>query len=281
MSVAELKEAFALLWRVPALWIPGLVAGFLGALFWVSLNLAGMFFASRLIVIFGLILLLFIAGMLVLLKNGQGDVKTMFTGGIHYYFRILLPLLVIIFADTLIFVAGVVVLTASGIPPDATLMEVLALAISVPVFILTIFFDTAAVFEGCRVFDSIRRSIGIVASRFGEVLTFLIVSVLISIVIVFGLLLVWEGLLYDKLAPLQSYNETQIQAFTLTQLSTMIGTTGVWITAVAIFIGLFLLVPILYSYKACLFKKISGNLPIITQAPTTGEYDSKGRWYKY
>ncbi|WML67933.1 MAG: hypothetical protein METHP_01501 [Methanoregula sp. SKADARSKE-2] len=279
MSVAELKEAFALLGRFPVLWIPGLVAGFLGALFWVLLNLDGTFFASRLIVIFGLILLLFIAGMLVLLKNGQGDVKTMFTGGIHYYFRILLPLLVIIFADTLIFIAGVVVLTASGIPPDAMLMEVLAFAISVPVFILTIFFDTAAVFEEGRIFDSIRRSIGIVAARFGEVLRYLILNALLSIVIGFGLLLVWNGLLYDKLAPLQSY--TQIRAFTPTELSTMFGTTGVWITAVVIFVGLFLLIPILYSYKACFFKKISGNLPIITQASTTGEYDSKGRWYKY
>ncbi|MDD1704423.1 MAG: hypothetical protein LUP97_04235 [Methanoregula sp.] len=279
MSVAELKEAFALLGRFPVLWIPGLVAGFLGALFWVLLNLAGTFFASRLIVIFGLILLLFIAGMLVLLKNGQGDVKTMFTGGIHYYFRILLPLLVIIFADTLIFIAGVVVLTASGIPPDAMLMVVLAFTTSVPVFILTIFFDTAAVFEEGRVFDSIRRSIGIVAARFGEVLRYLILNALLSMVIGFGLFLVWNGLLYDKLAPLQSY--TQIRAFTLAELSPMIGTTGVWITAVVIFVGLFLLIPILYSYKACFFKKISGNLPIITQASTTGEYDSKGRWYKY
>jgi hypothetical protein len=279
MSVAELKEAFALLGRFPVLWIPGLVAGFLGALFWVLLNLAGTFFASRLIVIFGLILLLFIAGMLVLLKNGQGDVKTMFTGGLHYYFRILLPLLVIIFADTLIFIAGVVVLTASGIPPDAMLMVVLTFTISVPVFILTIFFDTAAVFEEGRVFDSIRRIIGIVAARFGEVQRYLILNALLSIVIGFGLLLVWNGLLYDKLAPLQSY--TQIRAFTLAELSPMIGTTGVWITAVVIFVGLFLLIPILYSYKACFFKKISGNLPIITQASTTGEYDSKGRWYKY
>lgn len=279
MSVAELKEAFALLGRFPVLWIPGLVAGFLGALFWVLLNLAGTFFASRLIVIFGLILLLFIAGMLVLLKNGQGDVKTMFTGGLHYYFRILLPLLVIIFADTLIFIAGVVVLTASGIPPDAMLMVVLAFTISVPVFILTIFFDTAAVFEEGRVFDSIRRSIGIVAARFGEVLRYLILNALLSMVIGFGLFLVWNGLLYDKLAPLQSY--TQIRVFTLAELSPMIGTTGVWITAVVIFVGLFLFIPILYSYKACFFKKISGNLPIITQASTTGEYDSKGRWYKY
>ncbi len=281
MSVAELKEALALIGRIPVLWIPGLVAGFLGALFWVLLNLAGTFFTSRLIVIFGLILLLFIAGMLAVLKSGQGDGKTLLAGGLHAYFRVLLPLLVIIFGSTVIFVAGVIAFTAAGIPPDTASMGVLTFAIAVPVFVLTIFFDTAAVFENRRVFDSIRRSIEIVAIRFGEVLKFLIVSVLVSIVIVFGLLLVWEGLLYDKLVPLQSYNETQIQAFTPAQLNTLIGTTGMWITAVIIFIGLFLLIPILYSYKACFFKKIAGNFPIITQAPMTGEYDSKGRWYKY
>jgi hypothetical protein len=98
-------------------------------------------------------------------------------------------------------------------------------------------------------------------------------------------MLVWEGILYDKLQPLTTYNETQIQSFTPDQLTALIGPTGMWVTAVIIFLGVFLLLPILISYKARVFRTLSGNVPNtqvpITQVPTTGEYDSKGRWYKY
>jgi hypothetical protein len=207
------------------------------------------------------------------------------TGGVRYYFRVLMPLLVIIFADTLIFIAGIVVFTAAGVTPDTTAMAVLAMAITLPTFVLTVFFDTAAVFEDRRVFDAIKRSIDIVVTRFREVITFCVVSVLISIIVIFSLMLVWEGMLYDKLQPLTTYNETQIQSFTPDQLTALIGPAGMWITAVIIFLGIFLLLPILVSYKARVFRTLSGNIPNaqvpITQVPTTGEYDSKGRWYKY
>jgi len=285
MSVADLKDAIVLLRRMPALWLTGVAGGLLGAALWVLLNLAGVFFTSRLLVIFGLILLLFITGMLAILKTEQGNAAAFMTGGVRYYFRVLLPLLVIIFADTLIFIAGVAVFTAAGITPDTNSMAVLAMVIALPTVVLTIFFDTAAVFEERRIFDAIKRSIDIVTSRFREVIVFFVVSILVSIIIIFGLLLVWEAVLYDKLQPLTTYNETQIQSFTPDQLTTIIGPSGMWVTAIVIFFGLFLLLPILISYKARVFKNLSGNVLSnqvpITQVPTTGEYDSKGRWYKY
>jgi len=53
-----------------------------------------------------------------------------------------------------------------------------------------------------------------------------------------------------------------------------------WITAIILFIGFLIIIPIFYSYKACFFKKMA-NSTIIIQQQTSGEYDSKGRWYKY
>ena len=60
----------------------------------------------------------------------------------------------------------------------------------------------------------------------------------------------------------------------------MIGQDGIWVTAVILFIGVLILLPILFSYKACFYKKIAGSTVTIEQQ-TYGEYDSKGRWYKY
>ena len=168
---------------------------------------------------------------------------------------------------------------SSGLAPDTETLTVVLFAIGVPAFVLTIFFDTAAVFEDRTVFESIKRSIEIVLSRSSEVLSFFLVSAGLFFGIVFFLMVIWEGLLYDSLEPLTTYNETQIQSFTPDQLAAMIGPSGVWITAVVIFVRCCLLLPLLYSFKACVFRKISGNVTSVQQV--TGEYDSKGRWYKY
>ena len=279
MAIEELKEAIRLLRRVPSLWIPGAIGGLLAATLWILYNLTGTFFTSRLLVIFGLILLLFVCGLLVGIKNNGGTPKTLLTGGIRYYFRVLLPQLVIVFVTSLLFLLVIATLSLAGFASDMAILPFLLFAMGIPAFVLTFFFDTAAVFEDRTVFESIKRSIEIVLTRSGEVLSYFLVSAGLVFGVVFSLMVVWEGLLYDRLQPLTGYNETQIQSFTPDQLAAMIGPSGVWITAVIIFAGVLLLLPLLYSYKACVFRKISGN--VISVQQVAGEYDSKGRWYKY
>ena len=65
MAIAELKEAITLLRQIPSLWVSGIVGGILAAAVWVSLNMSGTFFASRLLVICLLVLHLFTTGILV------------------------------------------------------------------------------------------------------------------------------------------------------------------------------------------------------------------------
>ena len=108
---------------------------------------------------------------------------------------------------------------------------------------------------------------------------FFLISIGLFCGIVFSLAIVWEALLFERLQPLTTYNQTQIQSFTPDQLFAMIGPSGLWVTALIIFIGVTVLLPLLYSYKACVFRKISGKIASVQQV--VGEYDSKGRWYKY
>jgi len=280
MAVTELKEAITLLKQLPSLWIPGIVGGILTAALWIILNLSGPFFAGRLLVIFGLVLLLFTTGLLVIIRNNEGDIRTMLTGGIRYYFRVLLPQLIIIFGIILIFTLVMVTFSLIGALSDTGMAAALTIGFMIPVVIFTFFYDTAAVFEERKVFDSIRRSIHLVITHINEVIAFLFFCAAISTGVIFLLMIIWEAFLYDKLEPITRYNETQLQTFTPEQLMAMIGPGGMWITAVILFIGVFLLLPLLYSYKACFFRKLSRGVPI-TQQPTTGEFDSKGRWYKY
>jgi hypothetical protein len=280
MAITELKEAIILLKRMPSLWIPGIVGGILAAALWVTLNLSGTFFASRLLVIFGLVLLLFTTGMLVIIRNNEGDLRTLLAGGIRYYFRVLLPQLIIIFGVMLIFTLVMVTFSLIGPSSDISMVTAITFGFMIPTVLLTFFYDTAAVFEERKVFESIRRSIQMVMTHINDVIAFIFVCAVIIVGINVMLMIVWEAFLYDKLEPITRYNETQLQTFTPDQLIALIGPGGMWITAIILFIGVFLLIPLLYTYKACFFRKLARGASIIQQQ-ATGEYDNKGRWYKY
>lgn len=280
MAVAELREAVALLFHMPLLFIPGVIGGIFAAVLWMTLFMSGTFFTSRLIVIFSLILLLFITSMLFMIRNNGGTLMTMLAGGIQYYFRVLLPQLVILFAIMLVFILCTITFTLLGQASDIGLMMFFSIGILIPTLMLTFFFDMVAVFEDRRVFESILRSVLLVSNHMMEVLSFFFVSALLCAGVIFGLMIVWEALLYDKLKPIMDFTDAQREAFTPDQLFTLIGQDGIWITAIILFVGVLILLPILFSYKACFFKKMASSSTRIEQQ-TYGEYDSKGRWYKY
>jgi hypothetical protein len=280
MAIAEFKEAVALLIRIPLLWIPGIIGGAFTAILWLTLFLSGAFFTSRLLIIFSLVLLFLTTGMLSVIRNNEGTGRTLLTGGVNYFFRVLLPLLVLGFSILLVFILCVITFTLLGLASDIGLLTVLTFGIMIPTLMLTFFFDTAAVFEDRRVFESIQRSILLVSEHMMEVLYFFIVSAFLCAGIVFGLMIVWEALLFDKLKPIMDFTDAQREAFTPDQLFVMIGPDGMWVTAIMLFLGIIILLPLLFSYKACFYKKIASNAVIIEQQ-SYGEYDSKGRWYKY
>jgi len=280
MGVSELKEALGMLRSIPALWIPGLVTGLLAAGIWMIYNNEGSFFASRFILICSLISIFLITGSYVAIMNGSGNIRELVSGGIQYYFRVLLPLLLIIFCTLILVSLVAITFSFGGIPVNQEFVAIFSLFILVPVIFYTIFFDTAAVFENLRVFDAIRRSIELVTARSGRVLGFFILSTAVCFAITFSLMIVWEAALYEKLEPLTHFNETQIAAFTPEQLAGMIGAEGTVITAVCLFFGFLVLLPILTTYKACFFRSLTRESVPVSQ-DTTGEFDSKGRWYKY
>lgn len=280
MAIAELKEAVTLLVRMPLLWIPGIIGGVFAAIIWLTLFVSGTFFTSRLLVIFALVLLFFITGMLSVIRNNEATSRALMGGGLNYYFRVLLPQLVIGFALLLVFILCTITFALFGLVSDIGLLTAITFGIMIPTLMLTFFFDTAAVFEDRRVFESIQRSILLVSNHMMEVLSFFIISALLCAGTLFGLMIVWEAILFEKLKPIMDFTDAEREAFTPDQLFAMIGQDGMWITAIILFIGVLILLPLLFSYKACFYKKMARGAVTIEQQ-TYGEYDSKGRWYKY
>jgi hypothetical protein len=280
MVMAELREAVALLVRMPLLFIPGIIGGGFAVIIWITLFVSGAFFTSRLLVVFSLILLFFTTGMYAVIRDNKGTVRSLLIGGVNNYFRVLLPQLVIGFVLLLVFILCMIVFALLGLASDITLLTALAFGIMIPTLVLTFFFDTAAVFEDRRVFASIQRSVLLVSEHMKEVLSFFIVSALVCAGVVFALMIVWEILLFDKLKPIMDFTDTQREAFTPGQLIAMIGSDGMWVTAGVVFTGILILLPLFCTYKACFYKKMAGS-SLKIERQTFGEYDSKGRWYKY
>jgi hypothetical protein len=280
MAITELREAIALLVRMPLLWIPGIFGGAFTAIVWLTLFVSGAFFTSRLLVIFSLVLLFLTTGMLSVIRKNETTVGALVEGGLTNYFRVLLPQLVIGFALLLVFILCTLTFALLGLASDIGLLVSLTFGIMIPTLMLTFFFDTAAVFEERRVFESIQRSVLLVSAHMMEVLSFFIISALLCAGVMFGLMIVWEAILFDKLKPIMDFTDSQRETFTPDQFLTMIGQDGMWVTAIILFIGVLILLPVLFSYKACFFKKMASGAITIEQQ-TYGEYDSKGRWYKY
>ncbi|MDO9324294.1 MAG: hypothetical protein Q7T80_04970 [Methanoregula sp.] len=280
MVLTELKEALVLLRRIPVLWVPGLVTGLIAAMLWLAYNSQGTFFATRLVLIGLLIAVFFLAGSYAVIRDGNGSIRELFLGGIQYFFRILLPLMVICFCTVILVALVMITLSFGGVPADPEFLGAFSICLFIPVAFLTLFFDTAAVFENRQIFDAIRRSIEVVTVQSFQILKFYVISAAVFFAITFSLMIVWEAALYEKLEPLTRFNETQIAAFTPEQLTGMIGADGIIVTAICLFFGFLVLMPILSAYKACFFRSVSKN-SVPHEQPITGEFDSKGRWYKY
>jgi hypothetical protein len=204
----------------------------------------------------------------------------MLKGGVRYFFRILLPQIVIVFSVLLVFIVCMITFSLAGLSSDVGVLTVLTFAIMVPTLILTSFFDTAAVFEDKHVFESIQRSIMLVSTHLSNVISFFAVCAGICAAVFFGLMILWEAILFDKLKPIMDFTDAQREAFTPDQLVAMIGPEGIWLTALVLFIAFFLIIPVVYSYKAVFFRKMASSTVLIQQQ-AIGEYDSKGRWYRY
>ena len=150
-----------------------------------------------------------------------------------------------------------------------------AFGVLVPFIFFTYFFDAVAVFEGTKVFESIRRSIELTIRNVGTVFLFYIVNILVLLAGSFIMIMAWSVTLADRLTPLTTMNATEIGTITPETFFSLLGADGVLISAVILALGTGVLVTILATYKACFFRALSGTSP--ATETREGVYDSKER----
>jgi len=278
MVVDSLREALARMADTPVLWITGLS---MGGLFTVNLLLqvGGNTVLGSRIGFLGLCALpFFLGGSYGAIRGGDSGLRGYLRAGARYYFRILLAGAVIVAAAFLTVLLVMIPFTLLGEPLQAT-MTLSLLGVAIPFAFFTFFFDTAVVFEDRKVFDSIRRSVEFTMGDPKRTVGFYLVNLAISILILFVSVAIWSVTIADRLQPLIDLNQTPFQAMTPEQVMNLIGVPGLW---VGIIIGFFATIiggTLLLSFKACLFKRHA--FAPASAAPQQGEFDEKGRWYRY
>jgi hypothetical protein len=278
MTFESITGAAALLRQHPILWLAGLVMGALAILAIVVPVAGGAFYAQPLAFLQLLVMPFLAGGVYGMIRAENFSIDEFARSGRTHYFRILLPALLISFVVLLTVILLVVplALLGAGVAAGASPL-IFGVALSIAFF--TFFYDTVAVFEETNVFESIRRSIEFVMNNFGRTLVFYLANIVILMVLFLAGIFAWTALLVEKLEPLTLMTPEELQVVMPEDILALIGTEGIWITAVVYGFVIVLYSTFLYAYKASFFRNHSAGG---SGAPTMqGEYDEKGRWYKY
>jgi hypothetical protein len=276
MVLASLREALGLMRTMPVLWLTGLATGTIGVTGILVNYYGGGFFAGRAAILELVILPFFLTGSLSAIRTGDGSLTAFLASARHGYFRVLLPLAVVMAAAFLtLFLAMIPAsLLWGGAMAAASLVVP---GVLVPFAFFTYFTDTAAVLEDRKVLDSIRRSVEFTLQQTMATLLFFLVNLAILFGVLILALLAWSILLEEQLAPLTMMNATELAAITPADLTGLVGAGGIWITAALAFLLLSCCGTFVTTYRACFFR----NHAAAGVLPAQGEYDEKGRWYRY
>ncbi|MBP2134587.1 hypothetical protein J2128_002558 [Methanomicrobium sp. W14] len=286
MGFQSLHKALVLLGH-PVLWIPGILAGLFSAagIHFAFSGLEGAFYSER-VVIFSLVVMpLFIAGVYGAVKTDDYSFRNFVKQGISGYFRVLLPTVLIMSAAFLFMLIVTMPVLISGASSSLLLASVFIIFF-LPLLLVVFFYDTAAIFEDKKVFECIKRSLEASFARPVQILGFYAVLILVMLVLFTGISMVWSGILADQFEPLLTMNETELNSLAQNPeiLFGMIGDYGVFVTSVISFIGTLLFTALFLVYKAVFYRDVLMDVKTVTgpgMTETQGEYDEKGRWYKY
>ncbi|HON81929.1 MAG TPA: hypothetical protein PLN56_06725 [Methanoregulaceae archaeon] len=275
MVTESFRSALELL-RTPAAWLPGIASGFFCASFIFLQFFSGIFIAERLWILEMLVFPFFVAGLMHLVKTGERSLSAFISGGTGKYFRVLLPSLIIFFWLILTLILLFIPLALLGVAETAFVFVVMSTSFTVLLF--TFFYDAAAIIEERKVFDAIRRSAEFVLQQTRACMVFYLIALAIFFSAFFLTLLAWTAALYERLEPLATMSAVEIQSFSPSRFNELLGYNGILVTAFLAFIAVTMAVSLIYSFKACFFRDHAGTPTAVT---LQGEYDEKGRWFKY
>ncbi|MDV0444404.1 hypothetical protein [Methanorbis rubei] len=289
MAIQSLGQAFGWLVKTPLVWLSGIASAAILMLGWYLYTEIGVNTAISVVLVLSFVLPALFAGTYGLIAENSTSPSLFGKYAVHGYFRCLLPILLTILIAWVIWQFIAYLLMAFGMNLMASTQT--AMFILIPIIFFCYFADVTAVVNKLRMFQSIKDSFLRVMN--GSIFTaiFYLMNVMILIASSFVASFIWTVLAADQLMPLVSMTESEVLAMTPEEILALFASPEViFATFVTISLCALILVPLLTVYKAVYFKKTSPiQLPTREEvaaataavAEQEGEYDEKGRWYKY
>jgi hypothetical protein len=281
MILETAREAFSLIRTYPVIILPGIIIGILSFLEMVLTFSIDAFYADFLRVFQVFLIPFLIAGVYGVIKKRDPGFIGFFEEGVRYYFRVLMPTILILFVVLITTFLVLIPLAILGLAEDMSISLVVLLGVLLSIGMFTFFYDTAAVFEDRKVFDSILRSVSVVSGRFIPCLLFYLLLVGLIILIFLGATMVLSLLLSGPLEPLLQMSQAELELLTPSDILSLIGEEGILVMSMVYIIALGLFATLLYPLKAAFFLRITREFEEPTVILPQGEYDDKGRYYKY
>jgi hypothetical protein len=295
MVFRALGEAFGWLAKTPLIWLSGIAAAIVLFAGYFVYDAAGIMTASSVVLVLLFMFPAVLAGTYGLISENSVSFRVFRDYALKGYFRCLLPLLLTGMLAWVLsqFLAYLLMLTGTSYPAALQF----SLFVYVPVLFFCFFADITAVVHNLRMFESLKDSALRVLNRPLSAAGYYLMNILLLFLAsVFGSF-IWAALAAEPLLRVLNVTEEQLLSYSQEELMAFSGALGTdvraaafsdssllfaTVTAGALTAAVFL--PLLVAYKACYFRKTSPfSVPELTPEMMNpeGEYDEKGRWYKY
>jgi len=283
MVLKPLSDSIHLL-KHPVLWIPGIYAGIITAItIWLEFS-GGVFIAGKVIFLGAIIAPFFIGGALGCMSQTGYHLTGFCRNAVRYYFPVLLVYILAITISILLLILFSIPFAIAGLGSDPTMIGGLFIGIIVPVILFSFFAENVAVSEGLKVFASLKQSMILASRSFSAIIICIIVTALHAGVLTIIIATVWGMILSEKFSQYLDLTMTEQQqvfsGYGLAEWQQTLGPDGIIVTAIMVGIFIAMLTAFFVVYKhQCYQAAASVPAPVIRQQ--TGEFDEKGRWYKY
>ncbi|HJK01063.1 MAG TPA: hypothetical protein O0X73_02000 [Methanocorpusculum sp.] len=284
MTLQSLRDAVNWMTMSPYVWMSGLWTATIILLSWYLYTNTGMITAisAALGLAFGIPAM--IAGTYGIVLENESSYEIFRKYAVHCYFQQLLPSLLMFLIPWIIseFIFSLLMIANF----DLIVSTQIAMFVFVPVVFFCYFSDVTAVMNDKRVFESIKDSFLIVINGSSSMATFYMMNITLMMIGSFCGSFIFSMFATDACLPIASMTDADILSMTPVELLAIISAPEIIFSGfMALTICAVIFVPLITLYKACFFAKIRSHERLEidngTDAESNGEYDEKGRWYKY
>ncbi|HJK66518.1 MAG TPA: hypothetical protein O0X71_00995 [Methanocorpusculum sp.] len=281
MAVQSLGEAVGWMLRSPYVWLSGLWTAAILLISWYLYTNIGIMTAFSVAFVLAFVLPALIAGTYGIVAESESSFRVFRRYAVCCYFRQLLTSILVFLIAWVFsqFISYMLLVLGFGMGAS---MQV-ALFVFIPVIFFCYFADVTAVINEKRIFASVKDSFLRVANGSFSLAVFYLINIGLLILASFVLSLVFAVFAGDALLPVASMTEAELLSLSQEELLALMSAPEVVFAGFAAFaVCAVFFVPLFTLYKVCFFGRTAALvLPDMPPREPVGEYDEKGRWYKY